>query len=236
MFAHSSHPPSARQHHFIIWPGPGPASTPPRAPHRAFQARARMSQARQPFSRGGIVSGVNVKKAALKHPPELDRRVDMARVKWEVVKPWIATRVTELLTIEDDVLIAMIYNLLEQEKVHKSGAAIYGQLLTFLEKNTATFMKVRSTRVVVSRRSHSPHPARSPPRVSTRPLITSPPPLFDRSLFAAGAVGSSRQRRGEPERRPSEVHRRESRGASSPDGRGGGTRAAQTSGGAARQD
>ena len=57
-------------------------------------------------------------------------------------KPWIATRVTELLTIEDDVLIAMIYNLLEQEKVHKSGAAIYGQLLTFLEKNTATFMKV----------------------------------------------------------------------------------------------
>lgn len=138
-----------------------------------------MSQARQPFSRGGIVSGVNVKKAALKHPPELDRRVDMTRVKWEVVKPWIATRVTELLTIEDDVLIAMIYNLLEQEKVHKSGAAIYGQLLTFLEKNTATFMKVRSTRVVVSRRSHSPHPARPPPRVSTRPLITSPPSLFD---------------------------------------------------------
>ena len=195
-----------------------------------------MSQARQPFSRGGIVSGVNVKKAALKHPPELDRRVDMTRVKWEVVKPWIATRVTELLTIEDDVLIAMIYNLLEQEKVHKSGAAIYGQLLTFLEKNTATFMKVCSSRVVVSRRSLSPHFAHRPTRVSIRPLINFPFSLSDRSILAAGVVGSSRQRHGEPERRPPEVHRRESRGASSPDGCGGGACAAQTRSGVARQD
>ena len=101
-----------------------------------------MSHARQPFSRSGIVSGVKVKKSTVKYPPELNRRVNLGNVKWEVMKPWIARRVTELLTVEDDVLISMIYNLLEQEQVHKNGGEIYAQLQTFLEQHTATFMKV----------------------------------------------------------------------------------------------
>jgi len=106
--------------------------------HRAL---ASMSHARQPFSRGAVVTGVKAKRSVVKHPPELNRSVDTRRVKWEIIKSWIATRVTELLTVEDDVLIAMIYNLLEQDQVHKNGVYVYSQLQTFLEKDTDVFMR-----------------------------------------------------------------------------------------------
>ena len=106
-----------------------------------LRALASMSHARQPFSRGAIVTGVKAKRSAVKHPPELNRSVDTRRVKWEIIKPWIAARVTELLTVEDDVLIAMIYNLLEQDQVHKNGLYVYSQLHTFLEKHTDVFMR-----------------------------------------------------------------------------------------------
>ena len=106
-----------------------------------LRALASMSHARQPFSRGAIVTGVKAKRSAVKHPPELNRSVDTRRVKWEIIKPWIAARVTELLTVEDDVLIAMIYNLLEQDQVHKNGVYVYSQLQTFLEKDTDVFMR-----------------------------------------------------------------------------------------------
>lgn len=116
-----------------------------RAPGRPtlslLRALASMSHARQPFSRGAVVTGVKAKRSAVKHPPELNRSVDTRRVKWDIVKPWIASRVTELLTVEDDVLIAMIYNLLEQDQVHKNGVYVYSQLQTFLEKDTDVFMR-----------------------------------------------------------------------------------------------
>jgi serine/arginine repetitive matrix protein 1 len=105
--------------------------------HRAL---ASMSHARQPFSRGAVVTGKAAKRSIVKHPAELNRAVDTRRVRWEIVKPWIATRVTELLTVEDDVLIAMIYNLLEQDAIHKTGVYLFSQLQTFLEKDTETFM------------------------------------------------------------------------------------------------
>lgn len=41
----------------------------------------------------------------------------MTKVKMDVMRPWIATRVTELLGFEDEVLINFIYGLLEG-KVH----------------------------------------------------------------------------------------------------------------------
>lgn len=37
----------------------------------------------------------------------------MTKVKMDVMRPWIATRVTELLGFEDEVLINFIYGLLE---------------------------------------------------------------------------------------------------------------------------
>ena len=96
--------------------------------------------ARQPFSRAVSAVGVKKKSKTAKYPPELDRRVDLRLVKFDVMKPWITDRVTELLGVEDEVLVAMIFNFLEMDQVHSSGAAIHSQLLTFLDVNTDAFM------------------------------------------------------------------------------------------------
>ena len=97
-------------------------------------------QVRQPFSRGISAAGVKKKSKAPKYPPALDRRVDLRLVKFDVLKPWITDRVTELLGVEDEVLVAMIFNFLEMDQIHSSGAGIHSQLLTFLDVNTDAFM------------------------------------------------------------------------------------------------
>ena len=54
----------------------------------------------------------------MKFPPEYSQKVDPTKVNWEVMKPWIAKRVTELLGgLEDEVLIAYIYEQVEGKKV-----------------------------------------------------------------------------------------------------------------------
>jgi serine/arginine repetitive matrix protein 1 len=37
----------------------------------------------------------------------------MTKVKVDVIRPWIATRVTELLGFEDEILINLIYGMLD---------------------------------------------------------------------------------------------------------------------------
>ncbi|KDO66636.1 hypothetical protein CISIN_1g003124mg [Citrus sinensis] len=74
-----------------------------------------------------------------KFASELDHLVDMTKVKMDVMKPWIATRVTELLGFEDEVLINFIYGLLEGKEVN--GKEVQISLTGFMEKHTAKFMK-----------------------------------------------------------------------------------------------
>ncbi|CAL4930332.1 unnamed protein product [Urochloa decumbens] len=74
-----------------------------------------------------------------KFAPELDHLVDTSKVKMDVMKPWIAKRVTELLGFEDEVLINFIYGLLEEKAA--DGKKIQIQLTGFMEKNTVKFMK-----------------------------------------------------------------------------------------------
>ncbi|XP_074579955.1 uncharacterized protein LOC141836378 [Curcuma longa] len=74
-----------------------------------------------------------------KFPPELEHPVDMTKVKMDVIRPWIATRVTELLGFEDEVLINFVYGLLDGKAL--DGKQIQIQLTGFLEKNTGKFMK-----------------------------------------------------------------------------------------------
>ena len=54
---------------------------------------------------------------SMKFPKEYDQKVDLKKVKWEVMKTWIATRVTELLGAEDEVLVGYIYEQLEGKQV-----------------------------------------------------------------------------------------------------------------------
>lgn len=74
-----------------------------------------------------------------KFAPELDHPVDITTVKMDVVRPWIANRVTELLGFEDEVLINFIYSLLDGKDVN--GKEVQIHLTGFMEKNTGKFMK-----------------------------------------------------------------------------------------------
>lgn len=42
----------------------------------------------------------------------------MAKVNADSLKPWIAQRITELLGIEDDVIVEFVYNQLEVRVMH----------------------------------------------------------------------------------------------------------------------
>ena len=53
----------------------------------------------------------------LKFPKEYDLKVTLKAVNWEVMKSWIAKRVTELLGLEDEVVIGYIYEQLEGKDV-----------------------------------------------------------------------------------------------------------------------
>ncbi|XP_061986779.1 uncharacterized protein LOC133705523 isoform X3 [Populus nigra] len=74
-----------------------------------------------------------------KFAPELDHLVNTKNVKMDVIKPWIANRVTELLGFEDEVLINFIYGLLDGKEVN--GKEVQISLTGFMEKNTGKFMK-----------------------------------------------------------------------------------------------
>ncbi|KAD4584575.1 hypothetical protein E3N88_22176 [Mikania micrantha] len=88
-----------------------------------------------------------------KFPPELENLVDMTKVKMDVMRPWIAQRVTELLGFEDEVLINFIYGLLEEKVVN--GKEIQISLTGFMEKNTGKFMKELWTHLLSAQQNAS---------------------------------------------------------------------------------
>ena len=105
-----------------------------------------MSTYRKPFSRAGYgntpssTAGAGKQRGLKRKLPELlYEKVDTGKIELETVKPWIGTRITELLGVEDDVLIGMIGVLLEETRVHKSCEHIYTQLASFLEADAETF-------------------------------------------------------------------------------------------------
>lgn len=59
----------------------------------------------------------------MKFPPEFSTKVDLTKVNWDTMKPWIAKRITELLGgLEDEVLIAYVIEQLEGKKVSRGEA------------------------------------------------------------------------------------------------------------------
>eukprot|EP00123_Amoebidium_parasiticum_P016466 comp23439_c0_seq1/m.39081 comp23439_c0_seq1/g.39081 ORF comp23439_c0_seq1/g.39081 comp23439_c0_seq1/m.39081 type:complete len:366 (-) comp23439_c0_seq1:537-1634(-) len=75
-----------------------------------------------------------------KFPPEFETAVDLNKVNLDVVKPWITDRVTELLGIEDEVVIDYIFNMLEKDK-KPDPRLMQINLTGFLESKTKVFMK-----------------------------------------------------------------------------------------------
>ncbi len=58
----------------------------------------------------------------LKFPKEYDLKVDLNKVNWEVMKGWVAKRITELLGMEDEVLVGYVFEQLENKAVRVSAA------------------------------------------------------------------------------------------------------------------
>ncbi|PKI32715.1 hypothetical protein CRG98_046889 [Punica granatum] len=88
-----------------------------------------------------------------KFAPELEHLVDMTKVKMDVMRPWIANRVTELIGLEDEVLINFIYGLLDGKDVN--GKEVQISLTGFMEKNTGKFMKELWTLLLSAQKNSS---------------------------------------------------------------------------------
>ncbi|KAI8061136.1 PWI domain-containing protein [Gongronella butleri] len=74
----------------------------------------------------------------LKFPPEFDQKVDIKKVNLDVIRPWMAHKITDLLGVEDDVVIDLAFNLLEDAKPDPRRIQI--NLTGFLETKTPEFM------------------------------------------------------------------------------------------------
>nr|XP_001400291.2 PWI domain mRNA processing protein [Aspergillus niger CBS 513.88] len=75
-----------------------------------------------------------------KFPPEFSRKVDMTKVNIEVMKKWIAGKISEILGNEDDVVIELCFNLLEGSRF-PDIKSLQIQLTGFLDKDTGKFCK-----------------------------------------------------------------------------------------------
>ncbi|KAF3001945.1 hypothetical protein E8E13_007072 [Curvularia kusanoi] len=77
---------------------------------------------------------------ATKFPPEFDRKVDIEKVNIDLMKKWIAQKITDILGDEDDIVVETCYNLVEQSQFPKIKE-IQIQLTGFLNKDTPAFCK-----------------------------------------------------------------------------------------------
>eukprot|EP00124_Ichthyophonus_hoferi_P001454 Ihof_evm9s76 gene=Ihof_evmTU9s76 len=81
-----------------------------------------------------------LKQMKSKFPPEFDTPVDLNQVNVDVIKPWIRTRIIEMLGQEDEVVIEFVFNILDENKI-PDPRLMQLNLTGFLEGNTKLFMK-----------------------------------------------------------------------------------------------
>ncbi|KIE01999.1 Splicing factor PWI, partial [Metarhizium majus ARSEF 297] len=75
-----------------------------------------------------------------KFPPEFSQKVDMQKVNLQVMKKWIANKISDILGTEDDVVIELCFNLIEGTR-YPDIKSLQIQLTGFLDKDTAPFCK-----------------------------------------------------------------------------------------------
>ncbi|KAH0543061.1 hypothetical protein FGG08_002574 [Glutinoglossum americanum] len=75
-----------------------------------------------------------------KFPSEFNQKVDMTKVNLEVMKKWIAGKISDILGSEDDVVIELCFGLLEGSRF-PDIKKLQIQLTGFLDKDTAKFCK-----------------------------------------------------------------------------------------------
>ncbi|KAG8623173.1 hypothetical protein KVT40_008149 [Elsinoe batatas] len=73
-----------------------------------------------------------------KFPAEFSRKVDTGKINVPVIKNWAAAEVSKLLGFEDDVVIGMLFDLLEGDK-HPNIKVLQLQLTGFLGDDAKCF-------------------------------------------------------------------------------------------------
>ncbi|RDB27903.1 hypothetical protein Hypma_002184 [Hypsizygus marmoreus] len=78
---------------------------------------------------------------SMKFPPEFDKKVDMRKVNLNVIRPWIAKKIVELVGFEDEVVVEYAMGLLEdQQQLTPDPKKMQINLTGFLTKDTPAFM------------------------------------------------------------------------------------------------
>ncbi|KAG9756892.1 hypothetical protein KCU73_g4689, partial [Aureobasidium melanogenum] len=75
-----------------------------------------------------------------KFPPEFNQKVDTTKINIPVIKNWAASELSRILGYEDDVVINLLFDLLEGSK-NPDVKSLQIQLTGFLEKDAAPFCK-----------------------------------------------------------------------------------------------
>lgn len=82
-----------------------------------------------------------LKSLSKEFPPEFSKKVDLTRVNWDSLKPWIEKRVSELLGgLEDEILLNFIFESVVGRK-NIDPRKLQISLMGFLEKDSGTFCK-----------------------------------------------------------------------------------------------
>ncbi|GKU00633.1 serine arginine repetitive matrix protein 1 [Fusarium langsethiae] len=131
-----------------------------------------------------------------KFPAEFSQKVDMQKVNLQVMKKWIASTISDILGNEDDVVIELVFNLIEGPR-YPDIKSLQIQLTGFLDKDTATFCK-DLWKLLLSAQS-------SPQGVPKELLEAKKLELMQEKIEADRAAETAKQRRDDWDRRDREV-------------------------------
>ncbi|KAL6919926.1 hypothetical protein ACHAP8_006504 [Fusarium lateritium] len=131
-----------------------------------------------------------------KFPAEFSQKVDMQKVNLQVMKKWIASKISDILGNEDDVVIELVFNLIEGPR-YPDIKSLQIQLTGFLDKDTAPFCK-DLWKLLLSAQS-------SPQGVPKELLEAKKLELMQEKIEADRAAETAKQRRDDWDRRDREV-------------------------------
>ncbi|KAL7912139.1 PWI domain-containing protein [Trichoderma velutinum] len=131
-----------------------------------------------------------------KFPTEFSQKVDMQKVNLQVIKKWIANKISEILGSEDDVVIELCFNLIEGPR-HPDIKSLQIQLTGFLDKDTGPFCK-ELWKLLLSAQSN-------PQGVPKELLEAKKLELMQEKIEADRAAETARKRRDDSDRRDREA-------------------------------
>jgi hypothetical protein len=86
-------------------------------PHLTCSDFTRAAAQRTAKMSATLITDVDKRKLAkTKFPPEFNQKVDMSKVNNDVIKVWVKDKLADILGNDDDVVVDMVYNLLDLDQ------------------------------------------------------------------------------------------------------------------------